>query len=190
MVLVRRIFFTLTILSIIGCTNSMEDVNALTTGLSATKDVGENVRMIYSDSARVQVIVEGPRLERYNSNVEPREVFTDGVKITFLDERKNPSSWLTADMAIRTPKTKKMTVRGNATLYNKEDKKLKSEELIWDEDKGILYTDKFVRITIPSKGDTIYGVGFETDKDFEILKIRRRVQGVVTMQEQLGKKNQ
>lgn len=177
------VFFLLGIQIVLqGCTNSIEEVNAISGEYSTSKDIGENVRLVYSDSARVQVIVEGAKLERYTSKAEPKEVFTDGVKITFLDDNLQPSSWLTADEAVRTPKEKKMVVRGNATLYNSDDKKLQSYELIWDEDKNLLYTDKFVRITIPAKGDTIYGVGFETDRDFKILKINRRVQGVLSIE--------
>jgi LPS export ABC transporter protein LptC len=162
-----------------ACSNNIEEVNAITKKYDVTKDVGEGVKIIYSDSAQVKLIIEAPILERYNDVAEPKDVFPNGILISFLNDSKVPTSWLKADYAVRNPRSKTMVAKGNVVFYNSENDRLQSSELIWDETKRKIYTEKFIRITQPSKGDTIYGMGFETDPQFKIIEIKQRVKAKI-----------
>jgi LPS export ABC transporter protein LptC len=88
---------------------------------------------------------------------------------------------LKAKYAINNTKTEQMIARNNVQLVNKlEGKRLETEELIWDQKTGRIFSDKFSKIT--SKQEVIYGDGFESNQDFSqyrILKIR----GIVNMEE-------
>lgn len=169
---------TLIILTtLISCSNDIEEVNALTNELNTSIDIGKNVYITYSDSAQIKVIIEGATLEKHNAVNNPKEVFPDGVKVTFLNANGKPGSWLTAQTAIRDPKQKKVYARGNVNFYNEENDKLQSHELIWDEKEEIIYTEKFVKITRPTQGDTLYGLGFVTDQEFKKVTIKRKNQG-------------
>lgn len=165
----------------LNCANNLNEVNSITTKLNTSIDVGTNVYITYSDSADIKVIIEGPTIEKYNAVNDPKEVFPDGVRVTFLNDDDKPGSWLTAETAVRDPKDKKVYARGNVNFYNVDNDKLQSHELIWDEKDGRIYTDKFVKITRPSKGDTLYGIGFETDQDFKKVTIKRKNQGKMMM---------
>ena len=158
-----------------SCTNDIEEVKAITQKYDLTKDVGENVKIIYSDSASVRLIIEAPILERYYDINDPRDVFPKGIFISFLNEFKTPTSWLKADMAIRSQKNQTMTAKGNVVFYNRENDKLQTSELIWDERQKKIYTEKFIRIAQPSSGDTIYGIGFETDQNFRRIEIKKKI---------------
>ena len=162
-----------------SCTNDAKEVAALTTKADASKDIGTNIRITYSDSASIKAILECPLLEKHNDVNNPIEVFKEGVKISFLDANKRVNSWLEADEMIRDARKKKMTARGNVRFYNTEQEKLQTAELIWDEASKKIYTEKFIKITRPIKGDTIYGIGFVTDQDFKIIEVKRRIQGKV-----------
>ena len=70
-----------------------------------------------------------------------------------------------------------MTVRGNVRFYNSVEDKLQTSELIWDENLKKIYTEKFIRITRPVMGDTIYGIGFETDQNFKRIEIKQKIKG-------------
>lgn len=70
-----------------------------------------------------------------------------------------------------------MTVRGNVQFYNLRNDKLQTSELIYDENLKKIYTEKFIRITRPSLGDTIYGIGFETDQNFNRIEIKQKIKG-------------
>ncbi len=166
-------------IAISGCTNDIEEVNAITKKYDVTKDVGENVRIIYSDSAEVKLIIEAPTLERYNDVSEPKDVFPKGILISFLNGSKVPTSWLKADYAVRNPRAQTMVAKGNVVFYNIENDRLQSSELIWDEANKKIYTEKFIRITQPSKGDTIYGMGFVTDPQFKIIEIKQKVKAKI-----------
>ncbi len=170
-------------MSLINCANDIDEVNSITSQLNTSIDVGKNVYITYSDSANIKVIIEGPTIEKYNSVNDPKEIFPEGVKVTFLNDQHKPGSWLTAESAIRDPKEKKVFVRGNVNFYNIDNDKLQSHELIWDEKDGRIYTDKFVKITRPTVGDTLYGIGFETDQDFKKVTIKRRNQGVMNVKD-------
>jgi hypothetical protein len=47
-----------------SCSNRIEDVDAITKKYDITKDVGENVKIIYSDSAVVKLTIDAPVMER------------------------------------------------------------------------------------------------------------------------------
>jgi hypothetical protein len=40
-------------------------------------------------------------------------------------------------------------------------------------------TEKFIRITRPLDGDTLFGIGFVADQNFKRLEIKRRMQGKI-----------
>ncbi|KXK40662.1 MAG: LPS export ABC transporter periplasmic protein LptC [Saprospiraceae bacterium] len=164
--------------SVIACSTNLEEVDAfLARGIDSRMERGTNVRIFYSDSAQVKMIVNAPVLERYNEYINSKDVFPKGIMLEFLDQNRNVSSWLQAETAIREQKTKKITARGNVVFYNPNNEKLETPELIFDENTRIVYTDKLVRITQPEKGDTTYGFGFRSNQEFTVFEIRKKVQG-------------
>jgi len=58
-------------------------------------------------------------------------------------------------------------------LYNEKNEKLETWELIWDEKGDRVYTDRFVMITQPERGDTSYGYGFVANNDFTRFEIQK-----------------
>lgn len=172
--ILRYLFFFVS-LFLISCVNDLDEVDAYTTSMDTSIDIGEEVKIIYSDSGLIKVIIEGPVLEKHNKIRNPKEVFPEGIFVTFLDEGKEATSWLEGDHAVRDGESQKMIVQGNVSFYNKDNEKLQSSELIWDEKTGLIYTDKFVKITRPLQKDTIYGLGFETDQSFDKITIKHAV---------------
>ena len=65
-----------------------------------------------------------------------------------------------------------MVGRRNVRVLNIKCEKLGTEELVWDQQKGRIYTDKFVKITTPDQ--IITGEGMESDQtfsDWEIMNV-------------------
>jgi LPS export ABC transporter protein LptC len=179
----RYIFLLILLMFLGSCVNDLEEVKALTKKYDVSKDVGEQVRIVYSDSGNVKLIIEAKTLEKFNDYSDPKDIFPNGIIITFLDQTKQPNSWLKADYAVRKYKEKKMTVKGNVVFYNKQNDKLQSAELIWDEQNKKIYTEKFIKVSRPAVGDTIYGVGFETDQNFNRIEIKHKVKGKIKANE-------
>lgn len=167
----------LVVMSFVACVNDIEEVNALLEEYNPSVDIGSDVRILYSDSGYVKIIIEGAVLEQHNDLNNPNQTFPAGIFVTFLDVNEKPHSWLKGNYAIRNETEQTMTVRGNVSFYNSDNDKLQSSELIWDERKQLIYTDKFVKITRPIQQDTLYGLGFETDQSFKKIYIKHSVKG-------------
>ena len=171
-----RILLSMLCLSFLytSCVNDMKEVDELMEDVDAIyMDTARQVRILYSDSAQVQVEIEAPTLVRHLSKEDPRDEFPDGVYVKFYNENKKVSSWLKADYAVKLENQDIIIARYNVQLYNANQEKLESPELIWNEKEEIMYTDKIVRITKPMSGDTTYGSGFETNQDFSRFEIKQ-----------------
>lgn len=166
----------------LSCSNDLDEVEKISAEyLQANKEWGNNVKIIYSDSAVVKLVIHAPLMERYTDYSESRDEFPKGVLLEFMNPDKKIISWLKADMAIREDKTQKITARGNVIFQNEKNEKLETPELVWDEKERIVYTDKLVRITNAEKGDTTYGFGFRANQEFNRFEIRRKVQGKINV---------
>jgi len=154
-----------------SCTNDMKEVHSLFSEEDLSVEVARDVEIFYSDSAVVKIIIESPTMKRFSENGQSKDEFPDGIKVSFLNEHENAGSWLEADYAIRNNKDRKIHVKENVKFYNKQNEKLETSALIWDEGTGSIYTDKFVRITQPAKRDTSYGYGFKANEDFTKFEI-------------------
>jgi len=161
------------VIGLAACSNDMQEVNQMFETINTEIEHADDVEIIYSDSAKVRLKVSGPKLERHVKKNQQKDVFTDGVHVEFLDEQQVTLSWLDARFLEKVDKDDKVYVRDSVVLYNAENEKLETSELIWDEKTERIYTDKFVRITQPEKGDTSYGYGFETNRKFTEFIIKK-----------------
>ncbi len=165
----------------ICCSNKMDEVNKLFETIDTDIEYAEDVIVIYSDSAKVRLEVAGPFLERYVNKREPKDVFPKGVHVEFFNDQQEIISWLDSKYMERLEKKGLVYVRDSVVLYNTENEKLETSELIWDEVSERIYTDKFVRITQPERGDTSYGYGFETSKNFNEFIIKKNFSAKMSM---------
>ena len=128
----------------------------------------KNIKIIYSDSAQVQVEVKAPLMERYETE-NPFYEMTKGLQATFFDDQLNVKSKMNADYGIRYERELKMEAKKNVVVVNEKGEQLNTEHLIWDEKRQKLTSDEFVKIT--TKDEVIYGNGFEANQDFSKYKI-------------------
>lgn len=176
--------WSMVMIIIVSCSNNVDDIDKLLAAdLRADVERGNNVRIVYSDSALVKVVIHAPVMERYTDYGDSKDVFPKGILMEFLNEQKVVYSWLKAETAIREQRTQKITARGNVICYNEKKEKLETPELIWDEKERIVYTDKLVRITQAEKGDTTYGFGFVANQAFTRFEIKKKVQGKINVSE-------
>jgi LPS export ABC transporter protein LptC len=132
-------------------------------------ETAKDVAMIYSDSAMIKVQIVGPVMIRHLDKENPRQEFTDGVKVVFFTYGQQVESILTANYAIRLEKKNQIIVRDSVIWESAKGEKLETEELIWEERKEKIYTNRFVTITKPD--EVIIGYGFEAKQDFSSWSI-------------------
>ena len=178
--MMQRTLLYIGLIVFISCKNDTALVKQVSTDVELPISSTQNVEMLYTDSARLRAKIKAPRRDTYLGEKERIE-FTEGVDVRFYNEDGSESGELKAKYAINNTKNEQMIARNNVQLVNKlEGKKLETEELIWDQKSGRIYSDKFSKIT--SKQEVIYGDGFESNQDFSqyrILKIR----GIVNLEE-------
>lgn len=149
---------------LLGCRNDIAEVHRLVNEEETGVERMHTVEILYSDSAVVRVQIEAPTLVRHVEERAPYEEFPDGVRVSFFNPLGKEESILTANYAIRYARDGRIIARDSVVWESDSSEKLETEELIWEEADGRIYSDKFVTIKRP--GEIIYGVGFETDQDF------------------------
>lgn len=157
----------------------MTEVDKLFTIQNRPDEKGLNVKSFYSDSAVVYFTLESKEMFTIRNQTENYIEYPDGVKISFLDRNRKATSWLIADKAVNDLNMRKFMVKGNVSLFNRNNDKLQTSELIWDEQNEKLFTNKFVKITQPSRGDTLYGYGFQSNSAFSEFEIKKKFSGKV-----------
>lgn len=122
----------------------------------------ENVWMLVSDSSVVRIEMSGAkRWTHQNGDTE----FPEGLEIVFYDIRGDSVTVLSADHGYSTNDTRIYKVTGNVVVNRiVNDEVLKTEELFWDQNKKIIYTNKFV--TVERVDEIIPAEGLEAKEDF------------------------
>lgn len=160
--------YAIVLLLLAGCENDLSKVKLYAKAENSPVETAKNIKIIYSDSARVQVEVKAPKMERYDTE-NPYFEMTKGLTATFFDDQLKVKSKLDADYGIRYERDQKMEARKNVVVVNEKGEQLNTEHLIWDEKRAKLTSDEFVKIT--TKDEIIYGNGFEANQDFSKYKI-------------------
>jgi LPS export ABC transporter protein LptC len=165
----RHCICILVILVISACQNDIAEINKLYSKDQLKVEIGNDVEIIYSDSAITKVKIQTPVLYRYIDNSNPRQEFPSGIIAYFYDANQNIQSVLSGKSAIRYENKKEVVIRDSVVWESTIEGKLETNELIWDETKNIIYSNKLVQITQP--GQKIVGYRFETDPNFSHWKI-------------------
>ncbi len=162
-----------------SCKNKVEEVKEVTASPQDPPETGKGIEFIYSDSAKVKFKLTAGRLERKDGD-NPVTEFFDGVKIIFYDSDMKPESEIQAEYAIHYEKEEKMVAKNKVIVVNVKGDQLNTEKLTWDQQKHLVYTDLFVKITTAE--ETLYGDGLESNEDFSKYKIKR-IKGTINRKE-------
>ena len=152
-----------------SCENDLAEVSKFIDNEEVAVEVGETVKMLYSDSGRVEMVIEAPVLHRHLDKRVPKREFPKGLEVFFLDTEQKVQSWLTGKYAIEDENKRIITVQDSVVLFNHNAEKLETDELIWDQGTNMISTMRFVRIT--TKDEQITGYGFEADREFKYWRI-------------------
>ncbi len=165
---------------IAACENDIEKIKIITQRDNLPSESAKNINILYSDSGNLQMQVNSPIMDRYTGK-DPYIEMPKGVKILFFGEDKKIRSWLTSNYAIRRENERTMEAKRNVIVVNEKGEKLNTEQLIWDEQKQMIYSQEFVRIT--TADEIIYGDGFESNQEFTRYKIFN-IKGTISLKDQ------
>ncbi len=152
-----------------SCSNSVEEAKLIVSRANVNIEQGKNVQINYSDNGVVRIQASGPTATRYNTE-KPYMEFSDGIQILFYNQDHQIDSKLTAKYATAIENSKSMTARDSVVVVNNKGELLNTDELIWDEDKKIIYSNSFVKIT--TADEIIYGNGMMSNENFSDYTIK------------------
>ena len=169
-----RIILIITLLTLMmpSCTNDMEIINRFIDAEIEPDLVAYKVETLYSDSARLQMKMITPLMKQFNSAVEQREEFPEGLNVWFYENNGDFKAQITADWARHDRIISLWEARGNVELINAEGQRLETEQLFWDTERGIAYSEKFTKITSPD-GQVATGDTFTARQDFSEWRLMR-----------------
>lgn len=153
-----------------SCANKIQKIKEVSAGDKLAGLEAESFQMIYSDSTIIRFKLNTPKLIRYDKVDDPFMEFPDGVKIEKYNDKMEQVASITSNYARYYEKEKRWEAKNNVVAVNPEGDTLKTEQLIWDENKAKIYSEQFVKII--RKDQVITGVGFESDQDLSNWKIK------------------
>ncbi len=153
-----------------SCANKIEKIKEFSAGEKLAGVEADNYEMISSDSTIIRFKLITPQLIRYDQAEDPFIEFPKGVEIERYNEKMVQIASITSNYARYYEKEKKWEAKNNVIAVNPQGDTLKTEQLIWEEKTGTIYSEQFVKII--RKDQVITGIGFESDQDLSNWKIK------------------
>jgi LPS export ABC transporter protein LptC len=166
-----------------GCENDIERVQMLTDESTVPRVKASNVKVIYSDSARVKVQILAPEFQQYSNVERPYMEFPDGIEVFFYDDSMKIESEIRADYTIYYSQERLWHATGNVVARRLDNgDALHTEELFWDEASELIYSDAYTRIQ--NEDGIFYGKrGFESDQNLSNWQLKG-TSGTVNVQDE------
>ncbi|TSD63918.1 hypothetical protein FFF34_015235 [Inquilinus sp. KBS0705] len=143
-----------------ACENDLNKVKAIAAA-DATKPVDRTTGLdvIFSDSAKVKFHITTPLMLDYKTT-PAYSLMPKGVKVVFYNEKMQIAGTIIADTGIR--RDTLIEFHHNVVATNPEGSVLKSDELIWNQFKKQVYSNKKVVMTKVG-GDVVTGTSVVSD---------------------------
>lgn len=148
-----------------ACENDIERINLITDQSEAPTVQGKNIKVIYSDSAKVKVQILAPLYKQYPAADRPYMEFEKGLEVYFYDDSLRIESEIKADYTIYYMEEELWRATGNVVAKNfSNGDALYTDELFWDEANELIYSDTYTRVH--SEENILYGKnGFRSNQN-------------------------
>jgi LPS export ABC transporter protein LptC len=131
----------------------------------------KNFKTVYTDSGKVQLILSSSLMEEYDNKDIPYTEFKTGIKVLLFQGEKDTVGQVTSKYARYTKNDNLWELKDSVVVINNKNDKLETELLYWDQNRDLIYTDRFVKIT--NKDQIMQGYGFESDTHLQHRKIKK-----------------
>lgn len=165
----------------ISCENEIEKVEFFSNENKVADQTANDIKILYTEEGMIQIRITAPLLEHYKDKENPILIFPNGLNVDFYNSEKKIESNLKANFAKYFEKQQLWEAKHDVQAVNVDNDTLNTELLYWDEKKGIIYSDEFVRI---KRSDEIwYGDGFEANQNFTKYHIKK-LKGIVAIKDE------
>ena len=128
--------------------------------LSLPSLTARNFNTIITDSGRIQLIMSGPIVEKFDKTSPQYAEFKSGLHVEVFKGHDKPVAIVTSKYAKCTDNNL-WELRDSVVVINDNNEILETELLFWNQEKDRIYTDRFVKIT--GENQVSQGIGFESD---------------------------
>ena len=155
---------------LVACTNDPKLVQDFVSDKEQATEQIKGAELLHTENGKIKVRIVADKIERFQ-NQQPGLIFSEHMEVYFYNDSSELQSTLMANDASIDEDTKIMLAQNNVILISNDDKKLETEELVWDEKQEKIYTDKKVKITTGK--EVVYGEGFTSNPDFSQYSITK-----------------
>ena len=164
-----------------GCENSEQEIKELTQKKIGV-DEARTIETYFSQAGKMRAKLTAPLMYRYQDTL-PRVEFPNALHVDFYNDSLQVESVLDALYGRYIEGQKKMYLKDSVVVIQKFNQDtLRCQELWWDQNKEIFYTDKPVKIT-KKDGTIVPAKGLEASQDFRDIKIINPSQGILLVPE-------
>lgn len=125
----------------ISCQDNFEEIKNINNYEIFPIGIAENIKLIYTDSARVKVVLTSTLNKDFTNQPFPYSEFPNGIQINFFDNQ-NQKTIVTADYAVTYSKTNIVDLVGNVIINIHDGSVLMTSQLYWDPEQEWLFTEK------------------------------------------------
>ena len=163
-----------------SCKTNVKDVDAIGHRDGMPEMSGENMELIYSDSARLKYKVNTPLYNKYNQEDKKYDEFPKGIHAELYEKDGRMVGANTAKYAKKLEEEMLWELRNEVVVVNSEGKKLETDLMFWDMKKEMIYSDRYSRLT---SGDQIIegNNGFKSDQSLK-SPVFNKITGVVEIE--------
>ena len=164
-----------------GCSgknqNSLEPIHERDT-LPSMTSLGVTTLISDSGITRYKIVTEEWTI--HDKKNPPYWAFEKGVYLEKFDTLFHIDASIKADTAYYYERKKLWELKGNVQIHSQRGDKFETRQLFWDEKKGKVYSNQFIRIEQEDK--MITGYGFESNQELTEYEIKNTT-GIFTIED-------
>lgn len=174
---IKSIIAAAVVVMLFSCENSISTIQEFARNDTLPVLTANNIEYERTDSGYLQIVLKSPLMYKFEGK-DPYIEFPEGFEVTFYNDSGTRVSFLRANYGINYEKRKILRARNDVVVinYDKEEE-LRTENLVWDQKRKIIYSNTFVKITSPDK--VIYGDSMWANESFskrEIIKFKADIE--------------
>ena len=146
-----------------SCSDSTSALKEIQAFNNQPVGTAQNIRMIYTDSLKIQAILTAPLHVDYTNLSFQYTEFPEGLKVVFYDDNTNENV-VTADYGLLYSATNLIDLRTNVVLESSDGSVLKTDQLYWDADSEWLFTER--PFQFQNQDYDLNAIRLDTNKEF------------------------
>ncbi len=164
---------------VFSCSSPYEEVQKINDFTRLPVGIGENIRVVYTDSGYTKAILTAPINKDFTNQKYPYSEFPEGLKVVFFDKNQNATN-VVADYGILYNRTKIIDLQGHVVIQTHDSARLETSQLYWDPNLEWLFTEK--NFTFTNKDYDIQARRLDASRSFDIFQTGE-LSGTVAVEE-------